>query len=919
MHSRVKNSLLSPKVFNLNRRSVLTGRIGVTALSLASLALLGVWGELATSARGATILSSDFGPVSTGPATGMGSFTGKSDPGVMAPIASSSFQPPSPRPAPQPQESSRSNEHSERHQHSKLDGHNDSSPTPTLSPAPAPPTPIVTTAPGPVWSANMGWGWYNKLYFRGLDLLKGSSPTNANGGVVNTNLQLGLAREKDSFSVAFSYYEALARQVTAGAANDQFPNNKDQAKGRKQENFHLPPDERYAELDIYLTYTRNLGKSIRASVGFNHYHFSDGRFFGTESPISYANESVLRLDYTALPYVTPSIKWAHDFDGFIGNYFELRLDSSFELKKDRVSIKPYIAASYDKKYNGTNDGWNSLEFGANLPIRLTDQITLSFTGNYVKSLDDTLDSKGDIGRTVGGFWGGVSLSAAWGGLVNPVKDKPLSDLELKNIVPVVANDKKWEVSAGTGWRNIDTDFHNVSVTPFDTSRVYAHKQSVADPGFADAQNSKTYEDGAVYSNTAKPVQSPAGGDPAGKTGLANFRYNSPSQVLGDPANGTGQIRFSTSSYRYDAHRDTHDISQRDQDSIVFPYVKVDREIWRNEQGNGRTSLRAGFLYSYSTAQTDSGVQLARVDSLIEHKDSHGRIYAVDAIGTEGVNLKSAKNFNSNNLKTGFAAVVFNAADYVKYYDPLLDPTSKYNLGQAKPQKDTISTDVEVARVTTFIKSKLDVTANDLALPISLRHDFGRRFHTELSAAVTLTFVNSDFSTDIRRNGEDNLRKDGSATGKAQSNLIGGVSRGDSPLGDNIDPNFFTSKTYKASTTSGIDKGAGNNGAENTGGDQPTGNNRTKSGGKGAALNLDDPTAPGRSLSHDRYERSSLDILLGASASASVLWDLNEAGTTYAEFWGRYHWINDVTVSNQVSSSTIHLSGFDAGVGIGFRF
>jgi len=89
------------------------------------------------------------------------------------------------------------------------------------------------------------------------------------------------------------------------------------------------------------------------------------------------------------------------------------------------------------------------------------------------------------------------------------------------------------------------------------------------------------------------------------------------------------------------------------------------------------------------------------------------------------------------------------------------------------------------------------------------------------------------------------------------------------------------------------------------------------GGKGATPQS--PEFPGRTLANKEFRRDSLDCLFGVKAQASILLDLNDEKTIYAELWGGYHWVEDLHVSNGSGQATIDLSGFQAGIGLGFRF
>ena len=99
--------------------------------------------------------------------------------------------------------------------------------------ATAPSNPIVTTAKS-LWSADLGFGWYNKYYFRGLDIFRQVSPRSNDQGVLSTKLTLSYAREKDAFSIGFGSLQSVARQVTNGAALQANPNGSSKPMTRRR-------------------------------------------------------------------------------------------------------------------------------------------------------------------------------------------------------------------------------------------------------------------------------------------------------------------------------------------------------------------------------------------------------------------------------------------------------------------------------------------------------------------------------------------------------------------------------------------------------------------------------------------------------------------------------------------------------------
>lgn len=780
--------------------------------------------------------------------------------------------------------------------------HTPPSKAPSTEPeAPDPSKTLVTTADS-LWSVNLGWGWYNKYYFRGVNILKAVSPETLESGIVTSKATLAYTREKDAFSIGFGYVQALERQIPKGAAIAVKPNNTVRVVGkgknpadsfvprRDNEKFNLPPSERYAEYDLYLAYTRVLipGKLL-GTVNFSRYQFSDGSFYGTDrDSIRYADETTVRLDYTGLPIVHPSIAWTHDFDGFEGDYLELRVDGGFDVFERGsfgIRLEPYVALSYDLRYNGVDNGWNALEFGFSAPIRLNDIFTLTFIGNYTQQLED---SKGQP-RTNNGFWGGVVFNAAWSG---GGKSKALpgsSDLkDTDKMITIPGEEKPWAISTGVGWRNVDYDFHHGSVGSFDvspdTGPLYRRKTGKGDIGFAALGVEKTYDDGTVFAGTP---QTP---------GTADFKISKKSQVAGDPLNSSNPlVTFKTTDFAYRTEHSSFSTSSDDQDSLAFPYLSLDREVWRS----GSWSVRAGLLYSFSYSEGDSGVRLAQLDSLFQHKDTFGYAYAFDKLRT---NVTPGDNFNSKELTgTDRAKVVVDSNQYAKqlYNDIGITTDPSDFFFKSSPQKTRGTTDIEKVRVAAFVKTEVNVSAHDIALPIAFRHDFGKRLHAEMSVAATLTVVNADIHTDIEHRDLDNKAAAVRVlpAGVRPQGFINGFGLNGVP---DVNPPKPPEQTPIVSNP------------------PPPGRNANVGGGKSGG-NVKEPNLPGRRVDRRSFDSSSTDLLAGFAGSVSLILDLNDEGTFYAEFWGRYQWVDDFSVSNGHGSSDIDLSGFQGGVGVGVRF
>ncbi len=760
-------------------------------------------------------------------------------------------------------------------------------PAPAREPAPAPeemPEPaemvegggkqvIATTARSP-WSAEIGVAWYSDYQsFRGVNILDSVSSEEGTGGVITTSFKLGYARPNDAFTFGFNYWQGLDRLTPKGAETDVPPNSQRRDKDR----FSLPSRDRYAEYNFNLGYSRNFfDGAIVGSVGYNHFHFSNGNFYKSAArgkysrQIEYANEFSLGAAYTLIPHIQPSINWSHDFDGFKGDYVELRIDGAYDLYSQGdfgIRLRPYAAVSYDFKYNGTDNGWNAVELGVNVPVRLNSFLTLTFSGNYVQPLEKT---QGET-RTNDGFWGGVKLSAGWGG--------PAEKAELptygKDAKLVVADpeDHPWEVAAGAGWRQANYDFNHRSIERFPTQSQYVTNARTGSLSFASPGSVTLYENGFI--DARQPAFNAGFG--AAVPGTAVFRTASPSQVFDQPG-VNGQVRFNTNDYTYSDNQTLSKGQSNDQDSFVSPYLSLTRELGRK----GNWSVRTGLLYAFAQTAGDSGYRLERLDTTIEQTRNFGFVYSLDQLAQLG----------------GTTTIVQNAIiNPVAYQRTLVNGQQAFVGSIGSPQPELSVTEREVARVGTFVRSTMDVTANDFALPFSLRYDLGNRIRLELTAAPTLTIANASLDTITNRRSFNEFRAGDTTVG------LSAVTRGAIRFPNVGFGNGFAPPPSPVAPPQAVN--------------QPTQTPTTGGGGKSAVPRS--PGYPGKLVGRTRLEDSTLQALFGVSGGASVILDLNEERTFFAELWGRYNWVQSFGLDNGTGRSNVDLSSFQAGFGLGYRF
>lgn len=65
--------------------------------------------------------------------------------------------------------------------------------------------------------------------------------------------------------------------------------------------------------------------------------------------------------------------------------------------------------------------------------------------------------------------------------------------------------------------------------------------------------------------------------------------------------------------------------------------------------------------------------------------------------------------------------------------------------------------------------------------------------------------------------------------------------------------------------------------------------------------------------------SASEFACGAFVGASVTYPLNEDGSVYIRAHGTYHWVDDISISSMHATSTVELSSWEGGLGIGMVF
>jgi hypothetical protein len=139
--------------------------------------------------------------------------------------------------------------------------------------------------------------------------------------------------------------------------------------------------ENYDELNVGLEYTYELGKFC-ISGGYTYLAYPqpgdpDG------------HELSLGLEYAAFDWLTFAMATYYDVAAIDGGFFEVSATGNVPIVADRITLNPYFLLGYDYGYvSDANDTFNNVQVGVDVPISITDQITLILSANYSWGLDN---------------------------------------------------------------------------------------------------------------------------------------------------------------------------------------------------------------------------------------------------------------------------------------------------------------------------------------------------------------------------------------------------------------------------------------------------------------------------------------------------------------------------------------------------
>jgi len=223
------------------------------------------------------------------------------------------------------------------------------------------------------FSVSFSTGYDSEYIFRGVDIL---NFTTDDGDLLWADINVSAY----GFTAGAWYAEAI-NKGNEGATGEE--------------------DLNYGELDLYLLYSYTAGP-VTLTGGYTFYYFPD-------LDDTYSHELNIGVSTSVIPFVTPSVTFYYDIaeddkDIYDGGYLEFKLSSSIPVVGDVVSIDPYALVSYDFEYNSTESDWNHFQTGVSIPVKLTENITISGYAAYSWALSAIEDFQNDE------LWGGAKVS-----------------------------------------------------------------------------------------------------------------------------------------------------------------------------------------------------------------------------------------------------------------------------------------------------------------------------------------------------------------------------------------------------------------------------------------------------------------------------------------------------------------------------
>ena len=532
-----------------------------------------------------------------------------------------------------------------------------------------------------------------------------------------------------------------------------------------------------------------------------------------------------------------------------------------------IGIVPSVAVSYDFHYNNHHsNGWNSIEPGIDMPVKLSTGLILNLGAHY----SHPLSSVQDVNNGKSAYWFTASLQYSF---PNPEPAPAITQTgagDKKTVVPLIDSEggRRWHITTGAGIRNFSSNFNVGSA-----------------PGFFDGQSGSgdlfagTAGRNAVYNNGSVLSQSnPYFAGRGQRLGDADFVVNSQSQVRNLGADYVQQVTFN--SDRYTSVWNGGGFSQKDTDSAVSPFVSLGYDVLQSDGWN----LSVGVGYAYARASMESGVRAINESA----KQDYSFIYNVNPVWNSKLPLTAP--YNSQGLYQ--YSLVYDGAQVIGALANAQVPNAS-NLGNLSPQ-----TVVTTTPVVAFRGARLDKELHSLAIPFDLTVDITKRLSARLSVGPTLNFFDIDLSTATDYQMLDSTSSNGiSVYGdvvKSPVRFVSGYVNLDALSGANLQPSSITNIPVTNSVTAIQSTGKGSNSGQTRG-------------------------LPGTNLAHSVVSKSEQKFQVGAFAEVALRLDLDARKRWYAELYGRFDYVPKFSISDGITTANIDCTSVGAGAGVGFRF
>lgn len=728
-------------------------------------------------------------------------------------------------------------------------------------------------------------GYYSRYMFRGLDVAyRTGIDKNNESAFVGTNAAVSIG----NFAVGAWYIQSLNSYVPGGASFDNSFGNL-----KKPLSFKTPPRERYQEYDLFANYTFRLTHDLALTAGMNYYWFSDGRFWAQGSEhINSTMEAAASLNWTGIPYLNQSLSYYYDFDAFKGGFLEykafLRPIQLCRRGDFAIGLSPSLGVSYDFRYNGTNNGWNNLEPGLDLPIRITEGLSLNVGVKYSWDLND--HSVGAHGapaiRTDDRLWFSASFQYQF-----PTAEA-LAPRDGKVLSPVLASSGaedpgRWRVSAGAGMRTMHASFEVGRAAPYDLGSLFGKKTGGGDLGFATDKKDAHYLDGSVFGNSSNF------GD-----GTSDFTVKNTSQVTDDTRHGDGginrQIAYHSEEYKYSKTDQRDGFNHTDDDQVAYPYLNLSYDVVKTD----RFTASIGVGYAYNHSSMESGSSLVGVQTATEKHSAHAFIYNIDELFS--TNAPFATPFDSRPVNY---YIIYDGRQYDASYGAAANPAlpSLTNLG---PQHIEAATRQVVAAVAAFRSSHLDLDMHSISLPIDLSCQITDHIQARLSFGPTFNLFNENLTTetDYQLLDQGNLKvtKNPAARTIYQSpydSTAGGPAKVPGAVRGGVSGSITGTSSGSGSAAASAPAAAGGKGSV---------------GGTSRKL-------PGTSLARKVNYHTDQHFEAGLFGQLAVEVDLDAARRWFLEVYARYDYVPSFSVTDGAATAVVEASSWGSGIGVGFRF